>query len=313
MSLKSLGRTWAICAVGLMLMAPSLVGQGGAGPQAQSADNGRPMHVYIRAGLKTHPPGLHDYPQFLADWSKLLTDRGAIVDGSLHFPTPQELAGIDVMVMYKGDAGYMTPTQRATLEEYLSRGGGLVSLHDTLCGPDPEWFASIVGGGKKHGETNFSAGDIKYSIVDKASPIMQSMSDFTLNDEAFFLMTFAKSPAIHVLATGVIPESRSAGSHAGEVVPQIWTYENRMLGGGVAGPPYRAFVWMQGHVYKNFSDAKIQPMLLRGIAWAAKYPIDALMTERPARGGGRGRGGAGRSGGAAGAPGAAGNGRGGGM
>jgi hypothetical protein len=37
-------------------------------------------------------------------------------------------------------------------------------------------------------------------------------------------------------------------------------------------------------------------MLLRGIAWAGKRPTDALATERPQRGGGRG--GRGRSGGA---------------
>jgi type 1 glutamine amidotransferase len=41
---------------------------------------------------------------------------------------------------------------------------------------------------------------------------------------------------------------------------------------------------MQGHNYSNFADAKIQPMLLRGIAWAAKRPVDALMTVRPQRG-----------------------------
>ena len=28
-------------------------------------------HIYIRAGLKSHGPGQHDYPQFLADWSKI--------------------------------------------------------------------------------------------------------------------------------------------------------------------------------------------------------------------------------------------------
>ena len=70
-----------------------------------------PMHVYLRAGLKTHGPGAHDYPQFLADWSKILTERGAIVDGSYHFPTTAELSGVNVIVMYKGDAGYMSAGQ----------------------------------------------------------------------------------------------------------------------------------------------------------------------------------------------------------
>ena len=79
--------------------------------------------------------------------------------------------------------------------------------------------------------------------------------------------------------------------HAGEVVPQIWTYEKSLLPGA---PTFRAFVWMQGHNYANFSDAQVQPMLLRGIAWAGKRPADALATERPQRGG---RGGRGRTGG----------------
>jgi Trehalose utilisation len=117
---------------------------------------GRPIKVYLRAGLKTHAAGQHDYPQFLADWSKLLTERGALVDGSLHFPTEQELADVDVIVMYKGDAGYMTIGERIVLENFLKRGGGLVGIHDAICADDTAWWASIMGGAKKHGETNFT-------------------------------------------------------------------------------------------------------------------------------------------------------------
>lgn len=248
------------------------------GAQSTSA-----MRIYIRAGLKTHGPGQHDYPQYLADWSKILTERGAAVDGSLHFPTAAEIANIDVIVMYKGDAGDMTADERATLEAYLKRGGGLVSFHDTLCGSDPDYYSTIVGGAKKHGQTNFTLeADVPYTIVDPSSPIMQGLSDFIIKDEAFFLMTWAKAPEIHVLATATIASTPSAKGHAGEKVPQIWTYERSLDG----GRPYRAFVWMQGHNYSNFSDPKIQPMLLRGIAWAGKRSVDALMTVRPQRGGG---------------------------
>jgi type 1 glutamine amidotransferase len=240
-----------------------------------------PLRIYIRSGLKTHGPGQHDYPQYLADWSKTLTERGAIVDGSLHFPTPWEIAHTDVMVMYKGDAGGMSADEKATLEAYLKRGGGLVSFHDTLCGPDPGYYSTIVGGAKKHGQVNYTLeADIPYTIVDPTNPIMQGMSNFSLKDEAFFLMTWAKSPGIKVLATATIAPTPSAKGHEGEVVPQIWTYERSLDG----GQPYRAFVWMQGHNYANFADPRIQPILLRGIAWAAGRPVDALMTIRPPRG-----------------------------
>ena len=123
------------------------------------------IKVYIRAGLKSHGPGLHDYPQYLADWSKVLTEHGAVVDGSFHAPTEAELKGIDVIVMYKGDAGYMTEQERATLDAFVKRGGGLVSFHDSLCGPDTVHMASLVGGAKKHGERNFSAGEMKYTTA----------------------------------------------------------------------------------------------------------------------------------------------------
>jgi type 1 glutamine amidotransferase len=243
------------------------------------------VRVYIRAGLKTHGPGLHDYPQLLADWSKLLTEHGAVVDGSFHAPTAAELTKTDVLLMYKGDAGYMTATEKATLDAFVKRGGGIVTIHDTLCGPDPAYFASIVGGGKKHGETNFSAGPMSYTIVDKSSPLVQGLSEsMTIEDEAFYSMTWARSPQIHVLATVKMPASRSAGTHEGEVVPQIWTYEHTVAG----GQPARAFVWMQGHTYTNMAKPELRDMLLRGIAWAGKKPVNELVDYKapaqPARG-----------------------------
>ena len=71
-----------------------------------------------------------------------------------------------------------------------------------------------------------------------------------------------------------MPPTRSAGEHKGEVVPQIWTYEHTLPGGQ---QPSRAFVWMQGHTYANFANYQIQRTLLRGIAWAAKKPVDELI------------------------------------
>src|SRR5918995_6723298 len=169
------------------------------------------IRVYIRAGLKTHAPGQHDYPQYLADWSKILTERGASVDGSLHFPTPAEIANTDVIVMYKGDAGAMTADERATLDAYLKRGGGLVSFHDTLCGPDPDHYSTILGGAKKHGQVNYTLeADIPYTIADTTHPIMQGMSNFSIKDEAFFSMTWSQSPKINVLATAKIAATPSA-------------------------------------------------------------------------------------------------------
>ena len=245
-----------------------------AAPPRIPGQNPNGIQVYLRAGLKTHGPGQHDYPQFLADWSKLLTEHGAVVTGSLHAPLAQELDGVAVLVIYKGDAGYMSDADRAALEAFVKRGGGIVVIHDALCGPDPTYFATLVGGAKKHGEINFTLdANVPYTVVDPSSPLVKGISGLTLRDEAFFKMTWATNPGPHVLATTVIDATPSAGSHKGEVVPQIWTYEHTLPG----GEPARAFVWMQGHSYANFARPEIQNMLLRAVAWAGKHPVDELV------------------------------------
>src|SRR5580692_9947949 len=74
-------------------------GPGGAPtPQGQNANG---MHIFLWGGLKSHGEGQHDYPQFFADWSKVLTEHGAVVDGALHPPTAADLEKTDVVVIYK--------------------------------------------------------------------------------------------------------------------------------------------------------------------------------------------------------------------
>jgi type 1 glutamine amidotransferase len=136
--------------------------------------------------------------------------------------------------------------------------------------------------------------------MDTANPIVAGtgLGDLKFTDEEFYKMTYAPT-GIHNLASVVIADTPSGrqGGGVGQTVPQLWTYEHTLSG----GQPARAFVWMQGHVYANFSNPVIQKVLLRGIAWAGKHPVGELETyvpPPPAARGGRG--------GRAGAPGAAG-------
>jgi type 1 glutamine amidotransferase len=271
------GLSALVLTVLLAAMQQNAEAQAARGPQAAPLPQGQNrngMHIYIWAGLKSHGEGQHDYPQFLADWSKILTSRGAVVDGALHPPSSGDLEHTDVVVIYKGDAAYLSDASKSALEAYVKRGGGLVSFHDSLCGPDPAYFATLVGGAKKHGEVNFTLdAPVPYTVVDKSNPIVQDLPDLTISDEAFFTITRAKDPGVHVLATAKIAPTRSAGEHKDEVVPQLWTYEHTVPG----GQPARAFVWMQGHTYANFANPQIQRMLLRGIAWAGNKPADELV------------------------------------
>src|SRR5271166_1777420 len=112
--------TWA-----LVLLAGALQSYGwaqagrGQGPPGVQGQNRNGMHVYLWSGLKSHGEGQHDYPQFLADWSKVLTEHGAVVDGALHGPSAADLEHADVAVIYKGDAAYLSDSQKSALEAYV--------------------------------------------------------------------------------------------------------------------------------------------------------------------------------------------------
>ena len=266
-----------------------------AAPAAVQAPQAPPLRVFIHAGLKTHAEGQHDYPQFLADWSKLLTNRGAIVDGGLHFPSARELAATDVIIIYKGDAGYLSIEDRTTLDNFLRRGGGLVSMHDALCGPEPEQFAGFVGGAKKHGEVNYTLeADVPYT--DRRQGASDHAGHDGLHDQGRSVLqhdVVEDAGDSRAWRLPSWPRRRAPGRTRAKSCRRSGPTRRACCPGA---PAFRAFVWMQGHNYVNFSEAQVQPMLLRGIAWAGKRPADALATERPQRGGGRG--GRGRSGGA---------------
>jgi type 1 glutamine amidotransferase len=258
---------------------------------------GAPLRIFIRAGEKTHGAGgngLHDYPAFLGAWSTILKDRGAVVNGALHFPTAEELNATDVLINFKGDGGTCSVPERALLEGFLKRGGGIVTMHDGMCSDDARWFSTIVGAAKQHGERNSSSGTFTVNFVDKTHEITRGLNDFEIDDEAFYGLT--TTPEMHPLATAAVPSTK-------EVVPQIWTAERTLSG----GKPYRSFVYMLGHRFENWSKPEVQTLMLRGIAWAGRRPVGLLENAPPPQERGGGRGGRGRGAAAPGAPGAGSN------
>src|SRR4051812_19765598 len=47
-------------------------------------------HIFIRVGEKSGAGG-HDFAQFLSDWTKLLKERGVLVEGGSKFPSKAQL------------------------------------------------------------------------------------------------------------------------------------------------------------------------------------------------------------------------------
>jgi type 1 glutamine amidotransferase len=218
-----------------------------------------PLRIFIRAGVKTHGPGAHDHPRFLEDWRKLLNERGAKADGALEFPDAEQLDNADVIVFYAANAGNVNPEQRKLLEAFRARGGGLVFIHDAVCGDDAHWFKGVTGGAWEHGHSKWYEGPISLNFTDAEHPVTAGAVDFKMDDEIYWNLHMA--PGAKILA-------RTDSEKAPES-PQLWSFEEGSS---------RTFTAIPGHWHSTFSLPHYKAILLRGIAWAGKREVDLLTT-----------------------------------
>ncbi len=256
-------------------------------PDSSSA--AEPIRIFIRSGAKSHAPGAHDHPAFLRDWVPMLNERGAKCTGGDDFPTAEQLAATDVLIIHRDGGGNFTPEERTLVEAYVKRGGGIVVIHagsvaDTPAGSD--YYKALIGGTWRRPDTKWLEAPMSLYFTDRDNAITKDISNFDLEDEIYYDMDI--SPEAKVLAAAYTPKAadtggkgnREAQERAAEAVakrkgvnvydiqPQMWTYEK---------DKYRAFVCIPGHWYNNFSHNGLRTSILRGIAWAAKHEnIDEL-------------------------------------
>ena len=237
-----------------------------------------PLRIFLRGGVKTHGPagnGLHDHPQFVGEFTKLLSERGAQVSGGMEFPAGDQLEKTDVLVMFAAEAGSVSGADRDHLEMFLKRGGGIVCLHDAVCGTNAQWFKTIIGGAWEHGHSKWFEGPLSFYYLNSNHEITAGCSNFDVDDELYWDLHMM--PEAKILASTWIPDKRNtkegrAYPHIYETAPQMWTYEHTLEG----GVPYRSFVSLPGHKFPSFQLPHYRAVLLRGIAWSGHRPVDSL-------------------------------------
>jgi putative heme-binding domain-containing protein len=216
----------------------------------------RPIHVVLVAGKKDHGPGEHDYPAWQKVWQRLLSlADDTRVTTATDWPSPGQLKSADVLVFYQH--GTWTPQRARDIDAYLARGGGLVYLHFAVGGgADAPGFAQRIGLAWRDGQSRFRHGPLDLGFEGGARhPIARNFGKVHFHDESYWRLV-GDVNKVRVLATG---------KEEGRAQPLFWTLEP---GKG------RVFVSIPGHFAWTFDDPLFRVLLLRGIAWAAREPVD---------------------------------------
>ncbi|MCW5559743.1 MAG: ThuA domain-containing protein, partial [Verrucomicrobiae bacterium] len=190
-------------------------------------------------------------------WSRLLgLADGLTVETADRWPSPEQWRAADVIAFYHDNPAWVAD-KAADLDAFLARGGGLVFLHWSLNAyRDGDALKERLGrawgaGGRfRHGME-----DLKFTSHALTAGL-PAQARFT--DESYWNLPGADAGST-VLA--VSPEE-------GQDTPQVWIRE---AGQG------RIFVCIPGHFTWTFDDPLYRVLLLRGIAWSARQPLDRFL------------------------------------
>jgi type 1 glutamine amidotransferase len=170
----------------------------------------------------------------------------------MEWPSADDLKTADVVVFYQ--QGTWTPEREKDVDALLARGAGLVYAHYAVDGgKDAAGFAKRIGLAWQGGRSKFRHGPLELSFREHA--VTRNFGTVRFHDESYWNLV-GDPKDVEVLATGV---------EDGQPQPLIWAKES---GKG------RVFVSILGHYMWTFDDPLFRVLLLRGIAWAAKEPVD---------------------------------------
>ncbi len=222
----------------------------------------RPLRILLVAGAKDHGPGEHDYPAWLKAWSELLRGAdGVTVETAMEWPSPEQIAAADTIAFFQ--KGAWNAERAQAIDAHLAKGGGLVYIHWAVeAGAEAPAFAQRIGLASNAAKLKFRHGPLDLGFESgRDHPIGRNFESVHFHDESYWQMQGDLSK-IKLIASGI---------EEGEPRPLFWTLEPSVANAKEQG---RVFVSILGHYSWTFDDPLFRILLLRGIAWSAKEPVD---------------------------------------
>ena len=218
------------------------------------------LRLVLVASKQDHGAGQHDYPSWQTNWSRSLSNSNAktITETAWEWPSAAQFDGASAIVLYYWNHDW-SPSRLAQLDRFLERGGGLVLIHSAvIADQNPEVLAQRIGLSAHPRRTGYRHMPFELRLVDREHPITRGLPEQTpFLDEPYWPL-IGNVKDVHVLASAKID---------GEARPLIWT---RQAGQG------RVFASIPGHYTWTLDDPLLRAVLLRGICWAGRQPIDRL-------------------------------------
>jgi putative heme-binding domain-containing protein len=222
------------------------------------AEPTRPLTIVLVSGPKDHGVGEHDYPRWRDVWSRLfsLADRTTLMLAD-DWPSQEQWAVADAVVFYR--RGDWSLGRARDFDAFLLRGGGAVFIHWAVeGGSEAGGLAARIGLASHSAQTKYRHGPIEL-VFDPATrhPVARGLNHLGFVDETYWNL---------VPGDGAAPTIIARAQEDGATHPQFWTTEPP--GGG------RVFVSIPGHYSWTFDDPLFRIILLRGLAWSAREPVD---------------------------------------
>ncbi len=286
-----------------------------------SGDHLRGLRVVLLAGEKDHGLYEHDYPLWQKNWAMLLGGANSgseavqvnmfgpendldleemkaglpkvKVETAWEWPSKEQFQNADLIVAFA--VVNWSGERNAELDEFLSRGGGFVAIHQSCVVADEagleDEVSGLIGLSWNWDYTRWRHGPMNLEIAKSNHPITLGLpQQLYFLDEAYWPL-YGDRSKVSILATS----KEAAGNFAlrdkeGKIdfsnmqaiqqkwpeeptkdEPMFWTHEygkGRVLG------------CILGHYSWTFDDPYFRILLLRGMAWAAgesPYRFDPLV------------------------------------
>lgn len=237
-------------------------------PKAESP-NPRPKRLLlIGQGPDNHPYGTHEYlagMRILAQCLQPVQDVQTIVvsaNGDWK-EGPELIDGADGVVLFVSEGArwiHDDPRRLAALKKLAARGGGFACWHWGMGCRDAKFIADYVSlfGGCHGGPGR------KYKVVEQASarivgknhPILAGLQDFTVDEEFYYTLKFAKSkkPITPLIQVKIEGEEHTVS----------WAWQ-RPNGG-------RSFGFSGGHFHGNWSREDYRRLAAQAALWIVNVP-----------------------------------------